>query len=75
MEKEFKTYLETIQDTDDELLQEAINTIEGAEEITIREVQILLDYCLAIKTVLKMKSVYPLKPGGLRLYQKFRNEN
>jgi hypothetical protein len=72
LEKEFKAYLEKIRDIDGELLREAISTIGGARQIPIREVEVILDYCLAIKTVLKMKSVYPLKPGGLRLYQKLK---
>ena len=73
LEKEFKAYWATIQDKDGELLQAAINAAAtGARVVTIREVQVILDYCLAIKTPLKRKSVYPLKPGGLRLYQGLR---
>lgn len=74
LEKEFKAYLATIQDKDGELLQEAINTVAtGAMVVTASEVQVILNYCLAIKTMLKRKSVYPLKPGGLRLYQGLRD--
>ena len=55
---------------DAELLNKAIaTTVEGAKLIPEAEIRVIIDYCLAIETLLKRKSVYPLKPGGLRLYQ------
>jgi len=58
-----------IRDRDLEFLGNAIATIEEILLTTEKEISIALDYCLAIKVILKRKSVYPTKPGGLRLYQ------
>ena len=69
LEKELHAYLEILRGTDEELLQQALSTMPEARAVSEKEIHMILDYCLTIKTLLKRKSVYPLKPGGLRLYQ------
>jgi hypothetical protein len=43
-----------------------------AETSPSKEAQVVADYCLAIRTVMRDDGKYPLEPPGLRLYQKWQ---
>jgi hypothetical protein len=40
-----------------------------AEQLRSKEAQVVADYCLAIRTVMRDDGKYPLEPPGLKLYQ------
>ena len=43
-----------------------------AEQSLTKEAQVVVDYCLAIRTVMRDDGKYPLEPPGLKLYQKLQ---
>ena len=43
-----------------------------AEKVPTKEAQVVADYCLAIRTVMRDDGKYPLEPPGLQLYQKLQ---
>lgn len=50
-----------------------IRTIEQqAEQASTKEAQMVADYCLAVRTVMRDDGKYPLEPPGLQLYQKLQ---
>jgi hypothetical protein len=50
-----------------------IRTIERqAEQASTKEAQMVADYCLAVRTVMRDDGKYPLEPPGLKLYQKLQ---
>jgi hypothetical protein len=40
-----------------------------AEKSRMKEAQVVADYCLAIRTVMRDDGKYPLDPPGVKLYQ------
>jgi hypothetical protein len=43
-----------------------------AENSSSKEAQVVADYCLAIRTVMRDDGKYPLEPAGVQLYQKLQ---
>jgi hypothetical protein len=43
-----------------------------AEQSPSKEAQVVADYCLAVRTVMRDDGKYPLEPPGLQLYQKLQ---
>jgi hypothetical protein len=43
-----------------------------AEKVPTKEAQVVADYCLAIRPVMRDDGKYPLEPPGLQLYQKLQ---
>ena len=43
-----------------------------AEQSLTKEAQVVADYCLAIRTVMRDDGKYPLEPPGVQLYQKLQ---
>jgi hypothetical protein len=43
-----------------------------AEQSLTKEAQVVVDYCLAIRTVMRDDGKYPLEPPGVKLYQKLQ---
>jgi hypothetical protein len=43
-----------------------------AEAMPSKEAQLVADYCLAVRTVMRDDGQYPLEPAGLKLYQKLQ---
>ena len=53
---------------DPELLDATLEVIGETRRITERDIEVTEDYAIAVQTVLKRKSFYPMKPGGLKIY-------
>jgi hypothetical protein len=61
MKKELKKKIRGIRDLE-----------RQAEQSLTKEAQVVADYCLAIRTVMRDDGKYPLHPPGLQLYQKLQ---
>lgn len=74
MSKQLRNYQQIVQGRDVEFLSRCVCNLremglQGSTVIKAEEIELVLEYCLVIKTILKKKSVYPTKPSGLIVYQ------
>ncbi len=52
--------------------QESREIERQVEDMPSKEAQLVADYCLAVRTVMRDDGQYPLEPAGLKLYQKLQ---